>query len=409
MVGRFPRRAAALAAWVASFAPAGSSAFQSITIRSQLHLPLPSRGDCSHSGGWQQVSLNATYDDNTEKNRAFLRERLGFTKRRMDAEESLRNILTLEDGVLDQRVKWLKKRLKLKEREIKKMTQSQPHILGRLSTNLAPKLDFLRTRLQLSDDESLRKIVMVAPHILCCSIEDNIEPTIKWLQNRFGLDDKAVGKLIMRHPYTLGCSVTENLEPTVEWLKKRLSLDDVALCTIIQRCPQIMHLSVETNLSLKIDWLEERLEMDAFDVGEMIRRSPSILCLCIDDGLAPKLEWIQQRLSLADDELSNLVWRFPNVFSCNVDTNLAPTFEFYVNALEGDEDKARALVAHNPSLFAYSLEKRLKPRLKESRAAGVVNIDASYLRRMGQCSDEKWRSELHNRISSTTKARPSTT
>ena len=121
----------------------------------------------------------------------------------------------------------------------------------------------------------------------------------------------------------------------------------------------------------------------------MIQRSLAILGLSIDDNLQPKLEWIQQRLSLTDESLSNLIKKFPSIFSCNVNTNLAPTLNFYIGAL-GDEREALTLVIQNPSLFGYSLENRLKPRLEETRDAGIF-IDAACLRRIGQCTDNQWR------------------
>ena len=65
------------------------------------------------------------------------------------------------------------------------MTQNQPHILGR--TNLATKLDYLQTRLLL-DDNSLRKLILRALHILPLSMEKNIAPKLDWLQQRLDLD-----------------------------------------------------------------------------------------------------------------------------------------------------------------------------------------------------------------------------
>ena len=75
--------------------------------------------------------------------------------------------------------------------------------------------------------------------------------------------------------------------------------------------------------------------------------------------------------------------------SCNVETNLQPTLDFYITALDGDKQAATSLIINNPTLFHYSLEHRLKPRLEEALSTGM-DIDATILRQLGQCNDDKW-------------------
>ena len=94
-------------------------------------------------------------------NRQYLIDTLGFTEEKVNKiETSVYNMFTLEIGVLDERVNWLKDRLNLKENEIKKICQQQPLILGLKSSSLIPKLDYLTTKLLL-DDKSLRKLYCV--------------------------------------------------------------------------------------------------------------------------------------------------------------------------------------------------------------------------------------------------------
>ncbi|KAL7542910.1 hypothetical protein ACHAXR_012758 [Thalassiosira sp. AJA248-18] len=313
-----------------------------------------------------------------EQNKEYLINTLGFTEDKVQKMNENTNILTLDVGVLEERANWLQQRLDLEDgtNQLKKIVQQQGILGKRTDTNLGPTLDYLQTRLLL-DNNSLKKLVLLAPHILGCSIEENIEPKLDWLQERLALNDIQLGKMISRQPYTLGCSITDNLAPTLYWLQQRLSLDDSTISKIIQSNPQIMHLNIESNLEPKLNWLQQRLESDDTALRKIIQRMPSILGLSIDDNLEPKLEWIQEHLSLTDDGLSKFIQKSSSILSCNVETNLRPTLKFYIDALEGDKQEAVALIVNNPTLLNYSLDKRLKPRLEEAKSTVMSSFNKS--------------------------------
>mmetsp|Transcript_3980 Transcript_3980/g.6119 ORF Transcript_3980/g.6119 Transcript_3980/m.6119 type:complete len:403 (-) Transcript_3980:20-1228(-) len=333
--------------------------------------------------------LCATKDEYIAANKNYLTRKLGLTKDQVQRlqTDGLPNILTLEEGVLEERVDWLKKRLKLRNnKQVRKIVQHQPHVLAKLSSTVAQKIDYLQTRLLLSDN-SLRKMFLEAPHLLPCSTK-NMEDTLNWLQKRLRLDDRQLAKLICRAPYTLGCSVSENLEPTLVWIKLRLNvLDDFSISRVVQKMPRILHLNIEANLEPKFDWLQHQFNLDDEALGKMVQRSPTFLGLSIDTWEV-KLDWIERRLHLSDQELSEFIVRYPCLLNCNIESNLDLTLNFYIDAL-GNESEAAKLVTNNPSLLAYSLEKRLKPRLQESRDAGIL-IDAGCLRRIGQYTNDYW-------------------
>jgi hypothetical protein len=334
--------------------------------------------------------LYATKDERVAANKKYLTRKLGLTKDQVQKlqMDGLPNILTLEVGVLEERVDWLKKRLKLKNKsQLRKIVQHQPHVLARLSSNLALKIDYLQTRLRL-DDDSLRKLFLEAPHLLPCST-DNMMETLNWLQKSLSLDDRKLSKLIRRAPYTLGCSVPENLEPTLDWIQRRLhTLDDFSISRVIQKMPRVLHLNIESNLEPKLDWLQNKYNFDDDALGKIVQRSPTILGLSIDT-LEVKIGWIRKRLYLRGQDLSNFILKSPSILNCNIESNLDLTLNFYIDALGNERDAVR-LVTMNPSLLAYSLENRLKPRLQQTKDVGIM-IDAGCLRRIGQYTDDYWK------------------
>ena len=50
------------------------------------------------------------------------------------------------------------------------------------------------------------------------TIEENLEPKLAWLKTRLELDDEDVSKLVKTLPALFGLSIEENLEPKFAWL-----------------------------------------------------------------------------------------------------------------------------------------------------------------------------------------------
>ena len=206
-------------------------------------------------------------------NRKYLNQTLSLSENQLDdilSREGGGNILTLDIGVLEERVYWLTARLDLKKNEMKKIAQKHPSILDRQpDENLAPKLEYLQARLLL-DDKSLRKIIVAAPNVLGLSTENNIVPKLNWLQKRLDLDDAAVSRMIQKCPKILGVNVDTNLEQTLNWLQRRLNLNDAELSKVIRKMPPLLCCNVDANLGPTLNWLQQRLDLCDATVSKMI-------------------------------------------------------------------------------------------------------------------------------------------
>jgi len=349
----------------------------------------------------QRWSLQGTKFEGTDPlvilgNRKYLSQTLSFSEDQLDKileKEGGGNILTLEIGVLEERVHWLTSRLDLKKNEIKKIAQKKPDILAfQPDENLAPKLEYLQTRLLL-DDKSLRKLILTVRNVLEMSTEDNIVPKLDWLQQRLDLDDAALSKMIQKCPTLFCYSVDTNIEPTLDWLQNRLDLVDPAVGKILQRHPTIICMRIDA-MEPKLNWLQQRLNLNDAQLSRMIQRLPSLLGCSVDANIEPTLNWLQQQLDLDDASVSKMIQKMPPLLACNIDTNLKPTLDFYINAL-GDEEEALRIVIRDPSLFTYSLKNRLNPRLEEAQDAGMT-IDSGCLKCIAKYTKDQWNTKVGN-------------
>lgn len=217
---------------------------------------------------------------------------LGCSEEQFEKLQTRGNVLTLESGVLRERVNWLKERLGLEQDGIGKITQKQPEIFAQKSgsgTTLARKLDYLQERLDL-DNTALSKMIQSLPAILGSSVPHKLEPTMKWLQERLNLDDDELSRVIQRLPAIVGLSIPDKLEPHLDWLQKRLSLTDEQLSNLIQRLPSLLGYSIENNLEPTINFYIEALVFDERKALALLIDEPSLFGYSLEKRLKPRLK-----------------------------------------------------------------------------------------------------------------------
>jgi ferric-dicitrate binding protein FerR (iron transport regulator) len=253
-----------------------------------------------------------------------------------------------------------------------------------MEENLEPTLVWLQERLLL-DGAGLTTLIKTHPSFLGFSLEGH-EEKLAWLQKRLLLDDKNLSKVVQSYPSILGCIIVNNLEPKLAWLQERLALDDKSLSKLTQKLPAVLGCSIDKSLS------------------KPVKATPSVLCLSIDNNLEPKLTWLQGKLSLDDKSLSELVQKQPPLLGCNIATNLEPTIKFFEDCV-GSKKVAIQFIANNPHLLTYSLENRLKPRLVECQEAGI-SIDTGTIQRIAQNTELRWSNSMTFQKSKLLKEQP---
>ena len=123
-----------------------------------------------------------------------------------------------------------------------------------------PKFANLQLRLQLNGS-ALKKMILRAPSILSCSVENSIAPTLDWLEERLGLNENELRRLAHNRPQLLVLKL-ENLRSKLEFLQFRLHVDDLSLKRIVLRSPTILICSTDKNIAPTLDWLKKTLDLD---------------------------------------------------------------------------------------------------------------------------------------------------
>jgi hypothetical protein len=130
----------------------------------------------------------------------------------------------------------------------------------------------------------------------------------------------------------LGSNMDENLEPTLVWLQERLLLDDAGFTKLVKTNPSFLGFSLETHAE-RMAWLQARLLLDDEKLSKLVHSFPSVLGNSVKGNLKPKLAWLQERLVLDDKSASKLFLTLPPVLGCSIENNLEPKVAWVVAQL----------------------------------------------------------------------------
>lgn len=243
-------------------------------------------------------------------NKDYLFKTLGFGEEQFEILQTKgTHILTLENGILEDRVNWLKERLGLDQDGITRFAQKYPTILG-------------------------------------YSIMEQMEPMLAWLQKRLALDDAALSKVIQKSWNTLGNSITNELEPKLNWFQQRLSLDDTDLSNVVKRYPHIMWLSVD-KLEPLMDWVQQRLSLTDDELSIFVKRFPPLLGYSVENNLEPTLNFYVDAFGDEEEALA-LIKQNPSFFGRSLENRLKPRLEEAREAGLVIDAKCLKSVAYHP-------------------------------------------------------------
>ena len=89
------------------------------------------------------------------------------------------------------------------------------------------------------------------PSLLNSNIDTNLEPKLKWLQQRLSLTDDELSKLIQQLPSLLGYNIETNLEPTMNFYINVLRNESKAF-TFVTHNPSSFGYSLEKRLKPRL-------------------------------------------------------------------------------------------------------------------------------------------------------------
>ena len=74
--------------------------------------------------------------------------------------------------------------------------------------------------------DKMGAMVASFPQLLSLSVDDNLRPTVRYLQDEVGVSRDKLGGMVAQFPQLLAYSVDDNLRPTVRYLRDEVGLSE---------------------------------------------------------------------------------------------------------------------------------------------------------------------------------------
>ncbi|CAN0122159.1 unnamed protein product [Scytosiphon promiscuus] len=200
---------------------------------------------------------------------------------------------------------WLTRELDMSQYDMRSLIMRHPRLMAyRVTSHVAPKTKWLRERLGLGqpalrkvrswrkgracrktpraetmlpvvhrvcvrngpawppaqhhEEEKAPPLVTTYPAVLSRSVEKNLEPKFKWLEERLGASQEEVAVLIKRFPMIFGYSTTQNLEPTVAFFTADMSGEQHEIKSAVMSCPSILSRSLDKRMMPRTRRMQEK-------------------------------------------------------------------------------------------------------------------------------------------------------
>ncbi|KAL6983471.1 hypothetical protein U1Q18_016857 [Sarracenia purpurea var. burkii] len=166
------------------------------------------------------------------------------------------------------------------------------------------------------------RIFDMYPKLLTCDPYTDLYPIFDFLLNDVNIPFPDIRKSIIRCPRLLVCSVDDQLRPTLHFLEK---LGFVGKNAITCQTTLLLVSSVEATLVPKLNYLQE-LGFSYEEVTRMVLRSPGLLTFSIHNNFRPKAGYFLKEMK---GDLAELE-RFPQYFSFSLEGKIKPRHRLLV-------------------------------------------------------------------------------
>ncbi|CAB9525496.1 mitochondrial transcription termination [Seminavis robusta] len=230
--------------------------------------------------------------------------------------------LSIEEN-LEPKRKWLHKTLNVTNDGISKLIQKNPVLLSANLDDMVDRLEFLQGQLELNSTEAIQKFVWKAPGIFVFT-KGLLEEKIMWFQSSsLGLTKREMSKVIRSQPTLLASSIENNLEPTLQWLNDRFGQTETK--NLVTSLPSILVCSVPKKLEPQLRYLQVLFELNETELSSMVCKLPSILGFT-QTSLEEKLQFYATCVGSRPEALE-FISRNPRLFSASLGNRLIPRWE----------------------------------------------------------------------------------
>ncbi|CAN4113981.1 unnamed protein product [Withania somnifera] len=159
----------------------------------------------------------------------------------------------------------------------------------------------------------------MCPEILTTPLSTTLRPAVTFLLREAHVTGENLPGVLRRRPRILTKCVEQNLRPTLYFLQSIIGIEDVSKCATLLSC------NVETKFVPRLCYFQ-RIGFSRREAKVMFRRFPSLFCYSIEENLEPKFDYFVVEMGR---ELKELI-EFPQYFSFSLENRIKPRHKMCV-------------------------------------------------------------------------------
>lgn len=270
---------------------------------------------------------------------------------------SLDNIdLLVESSTTNIAYFYLKNEIGMTEEAMWKITLDAGQVLGMTADTLRRKVDLIRRTLNLSDD-NVRILLERQPTILQLSADQNLAPTILFLQRALDLSKADLRSIVVQFPCVL-CYSIKNLKSKLNFFQRLLGFSQDECRKLLVGEPKLLTASVTTGLLPHLRFYTSDLDIPVDKLRTIIQKNPRVLLYSIEDNLVPKLIfYLTMNLRVDSKQMLRLLTKYPQLLDYNLNDHILPITAYLMQEIEYSPTEVRQILLSFPRIMTHSLRK----------------------------------------------------
>ena len=264
--------------------------------------------------------------------------------------------LLVESGTSNIAYFYLKNEIGMSEEAMWKITHDAGQVLGMTANTLRRKVDLLRQTMNLSN-EDIQTLLERQPTILHLSADQNLAPTILFLQRALDLSKADLRSIVVPFPCVL-CYSIKHLKSKLNFFQRLLGFSQDECRKLLVGEPKLLTASVTTGLLPHLRFFTSDLDIPVDKLRTIIQKNPRLLLYSIEDNLVPKLIfYLTMNLRVDPKQMLRLLTKYPQLLDYNLNDHILPITAYLMQEIEYSPTEVRQILLSFPRIMTWSLRK----------------------------------------------------
>ncbi|GMH33165.1 hypothetical protein BSKO_00999 [Bryopsis sp. KO-2023] len=246
-------------------------------------------------------------------------------------------------------LKMVKGFVELDKDDVVQFVMGRPYLLSLSKEVVEERVRFIRKTLKLNKRD-LKEVLMGCPQSLGEGFQAEFESATSFLSDELGVSMSTIRDWTLEYPPFIAEATKEKLESVLGYLKKKLDFKNQNLVYALKREPRLISGQPDSFQKTKMWIVKYGFSTD--NVKVLFRAHPEVLMYDLEESIQPNLDWFQS-LGYKRPHILRIVAKHPKVLSLNV--SLLTENVTKLHRLRFSREEVRTIILRCPLLLEEDL------------------------------------------------------